>query len=242
MEKANDRLSQEVIKNNIIESYRIMNKFYGESEFLNHGYYDPSTGYSNQENLYYHLVRDIDISNLDILDIGCGHGGGLNLLHNKLGCKSAIGVDISPENISFCQNSYGDTIKFMQGDAEDLQFEDNSFDIVFNIESAHCYPNYDKFLNEVVRVLRPGALFLFTDAISESSVHNRDEISIYLVRKFPGLELISETDITEQVADSCKSDMDNSPYWIVRKIAKEKFTGYSSKESKHLSFVCRKVG
>ncbi len=241
MEETNNRLSQEIIKNNIIESYRIMNKFYGDSEFMNHGYYDPTTGYSNQENLYYHLIRDIDISDLDILDIGCGHGGGLNLIRNKIGCKSAIGIDISPENIDFCNKVYGSTIKFLQGDAENLQFDDNSFDIVFNIESAHCYPNYDKFLAEVVRVLRPGGMFMFTDAISEKSYGNRNEVSIYIVRNFPGLDLVSETDISDFVAESCKIDMDNSPHWIVRKIAKEKFAGYSSKESKHLSFVCRKV-
>lgn len=239
MEKVNHRLSQE-LKDNVVELYRFANKVSNDMEFMNHGYYDPATGYSNQENLYYHLVHNLDISNLDILDIGCGHGGGLNLLYNRIGCKSATGVDISPENISFCRSTYGDSIRFLQGDAEDLQLESESFDVVFNIESAHCYPNYKKFLGEVVRVLRPGGLFLFTDVLSDHTQDINKE-SIYAIRSFPGLEVISEADISEQVAESCKIDIENSPHWIVRKIAKEKFAGYSSKELKHLSFISRKV-
>jgi ubiquinone/menaquinone biosynthesis C-methylase UbiE len=238
MEKINNRPSKEIIKDSIVEQYRTFNKFLTNDKFLNHGYYDPSTGYSNQENLYYHLVRNMDISNLDVLDIGCGHGGGLNLLYNKVGCKSVTGVDISPENIDFCKRTYEDSMSFFVGDAEDLQLQDEKFDIVFNVESAHCYPNYEKFLSEVVRVLRPGGLFLFTDTLSGVDA---DQSDIYLVRKFPGLEVVSEKDISQQVTDSCRVDVNNSSSWMIMQVAKEKIDGYLSGEIKHFSFIYRKV-
>lgn len=237
MEKANHRLPEEIAKDKIVDAYRTVNRFLGEDRFMNHGYYDPSTGYTNQENLYYHLVRNLDISNKDILDIGSGRGGGLNLLYNKVGCKSATGIDISPDNIDFCKRTYKGSIGFFEGDAENLQFEDQSFDIVFNIESAHCYPRFDKFLSEVVRVLRPGGLFLFTDTLGTENA----ESDIYLITKFPGLEAVSEEDISQQVAESCKAEIEDSSNWLAREIAKEKFAGYSSGKMKHLSFVSRKV-
>lgn len=237
MEKANHRLPEEIAKDKIVDTYRTVNKFLGEDKFMNHGYHDPSTGYTNQENLYYHLVRNVDISDKDILDIGCGRGGGLSLLHNKIGCKSATGVDLSPENIDFCKKTYESSISFIEGDAESLPFEDNSFDIVFNIESAHCYPRYDRFLGEVVRVLRPGGILLFTDTVSPGNL----ESDIYLISRFPGLELISQNDISQQVAESCRVEIEAASNWLARETAKEKFAGYSSGEMKHLSFVSRKV-
>ena len=242
MENIDNRLPQEVIKSNVVEAYKLMNKVISDSRFLNDGYYDPETGYSNQENLYFHLVRNLDISKSRILDVGCGRGGGLNLMYSKLGCLSAAGVDISPDNIAFCKQTHSSDIDFSVGDAEDLKFDDNSFDIVFNIESAHCYPNFDKFLGEVVRVLKPGGLFLFTDGVEYESDKNRGRHSLSLMNNFPGIEVVSETDITEMVAESCRVDSVSSDYWIVRKISKEKFDKYTTKKSKHLSFVCRKVG
>ena len=52
---------------------------------------------------------------------------------------------------------------FVQGDAQDLPFPDESFDAVVNVESANYYPDQARFFNEVARVLRPGGHFLYTD-------------------------------------------------------------------------------
>ena len=49
----------------------------------------------------------------------------------------------------------------MQGDAQDLPFPDESFDAVINVEASHIYPNFERFLGEVARVLRPGGHFLY---------------------------------------------------------------------------------
>ena len=51
----------------------------------------------------------------------------------------------------------------MQGDAQNLPFPDESFDAVINVEASHIYPNFERFLGEVARVLRPGGHFLYAD-------------------------------------------------------------------------------
>jgi SAM-dependent methyltransferase len=56
-----------------------------------------------------------------------------------------------------------DNLEFVQGDAENLPFADQSFDAVINVEASHCYPNFPRFLAEVARVLRPGGHFLYAD-------------------------------------------------------------------------------
>jgi ubiquinone/menaquinone biosynthesis C-methylase UbiE len=51
----------------------------------------------------------------------------------------------------------------VHGDAENLPFLDESFDAVLNVEASHAYPHFNRFLSEMVRVLRPGGHFLYVD-------------------------------------------------------------------------------
>src|SRR5262249_51109175 len=44
-------------------------------------------------------------------------------------------------------------------------FEAGTFDVVTNIESSHTYPNLRTFYAEVARVLKRGAVFLYTDLL-----------------------------------------------------------------------------
>jgi SAM-dependent methyltransferase len=51
-----------------------------------------------------------------------------------------------------------------------LPFASDSFEAVVNVESSHCYPNFERFVHEVFRVLKPGGHFLFAD------VRHRDAV------------------------------------------------------------------
>ena len=109
-----------------------------------------------------------------ILDIGCGAGRTTINLY-KEGYKNIIGLDLSTKLIDYA-NNYVDKnnleIKFINGDATKLEFEDNLFDIViFSYNGMQCIPgkhNRDNVLKEVYRVLKPGGLYIFT-------AHNRDD-------------------------------------------------------------------
>ena len=56
------------------------------------------------------------------------------------------------------------------GDAENLPFDDASFDVVTNLESSHTYPDIRAFLGQVRRVLRPGGWFLHTDLLAGAAL------------------------------------------------------------------------
>jgi ubiquinone/menaquinone biosynthesis C-methylase UbiE len=43
----------------------------------------------------------------------------------------------------------------VQGDAQNLPFPDQSFDAVINVEASHIYPEFERFVGEVARVLPP---------------------------------------------------------------------------------------
>ncbi len=142
--------------------------------FMNFGYSNPdmqvklnpedeSSRHSVQ--LYHLLGSATDLKNRDIAEIGCGRGGGLSYIVRTFSPATALGVDLDKHAVKFCKNHYAlKGLSFANGDAQELSFlKDNSFDAVLNLESSHRYPRMDLFLKEVVRLLRPGGYFLYTD-------------------------------------------------------------------------------
>ena len=130
---------------------------------------DETDRYSAQ--LYHHVATEVDVTGKDVVDIGCGRGGGISYVARYLSPKSTAGVDLSRKAIRFCQKHYEeDGTTFLQGDAQNLDLPDSSFDIVLSVESSHRYLDVPAFLSEVCRILRPGGTFLFTDFRSQRSL------------------------------------------------------------------------
>ncbi|WP_231987346.1 fatty-acid O-methyltransferase Mtf2 [Mycobacterium sp. 852014-50255_SCH5639931] len=142
--------------------------------FLNYGYEeDPPMGVplspSDEPNryfiqLYHRTATQVNLNGKQVLEVGCGHGGGASYLMRTLHPASYTGLDLNPAGIAFCRERHKLAgLEFMQGDAEDLPFPDQSFDAVINIESSHLYGQFSRFLAEVTRVLRPQGHFLYAD-------------------------------------------------------------------------------
>jgi SAM-dependent methyltransferase len=105
---------------------------------------------------------------LDVLEIGSGRGGGAAYVAYRLASRRLVGLDISAAATALAQRLYGSAalLEYRQGDAEGLLFDAETFDLVFNVESAHCYASIPRFLAEVHRVLRPGGELLLADFVS----------------------------------------------------------------------------
>lgn len=72
------------------------------------------------------------------------------------------GIDIAPENIERTKKHlsfYGYSPIILEGDAENLEFEDESFDMVFSNGVLHHIPDINKSFREIYRVLRKGGEF-----------------------------------------------------------------------------------
>jgi ubiquinone/menaquinone biosynthesis C-methylase UbiE len=142
--------------------------------FLNLGYEeDPPMGLplaaSDEPNrfwiqLYHRTATQGDITDKQVLEVSCGHGGGASYLVRTLHPASYTGLDFNADGIAYCRESHDlSGLDFVHGDAESLPFADQSFDVVINIEASHAYPRFSRFLAEVARVLRPGGEFLYAD-------------------------------------------------------------------------------
>jgi ubiquinone/menaquinone biosynthesis C-methylase UbiE len=114
--------------------------------------------------LYHHVATQVELRGQRVLEVGCGHGGGASWLTRTLKPASYTGLDLNPTGIRFCRERHDvPGLDFVQGDAGNLPFADQTFDAVLNVESSHCYPDFPRFLAEVARVLKPGGHFLYAD-------------------------------------------------------------------------------
>jgi ubiquinone/menaquinone biosynthesis C-methylase UbiE len=114
--------------------------------------------------LYHRVVGAIDIQGLSVLEVSCGHGGGASYVARYLKPRSVCGVDRNGCAVEFCEKRYQvEGLTFCRGNAMALDFADDLFDAVVNVEASHCYPDVPRFLSEVRRVLRPGGHFLYAD-------------------------------------------------------------------------------
>ena len=114
--------------------------------------------------LYHHVASQVALCGKEVLEVSCGHGGGAAYLSRTFKPHRYTGLDLNPAAIRFCRENHGIVgLAFQQGDAEQLPFQADSFDVVINVEASHCYPEFRRFLAEVTRVLRPGGHLLYAD-------------------------------------------------------------------------------
>lgn len=145
-----------------------MTQDYGPFKTLEHaGWSDP--GVSTTYETYFTSLTSQSIGPL--LD-AAGAGPGVRLLDVATGPghlaqaaaqrgAEVVGCDISPAMVEIAQRLYPE-VEFRAGDAEDLPFEDASFDaVVMNYGLLHL-SRPDLAIQEAFRVLRPGGRFAFT--------------------------------------------------------------------------------
>ncbi len=120
--------------------------------------------------------RGAALGGLDVLEVGSGRGGGAAFVAAAMGPRRMTGLDVAAASAALAATRHCGlpNLAFIEGDAENLALADASFDIVLNIESAHCYASVPRFLAEVARVLRPGGELLFAGFASRrGGAHDR---------------------------------------------------------------------
>ena len=171
---------------------------------MNYGYYNEELDITLDKDdelerypiqLYHHLCIQVELKDKVIVEVGSGRGGGANFIARYHKPKLITGVDLSPNAVSLCNKSYNlDNLNFLVGDSAKLPFEDNSVDVIFNVESSHCYPSIPDFISEVCRVLKPGGHFLYCDLVIDS------DLDVHLNKlKNNNLSDLNYIDITENI-------------------------------------------
>jgi SAM-dependent methyltransferase len=153
--------------------------------FMNHGYFpinktlsNKNVFFKNRASLYLliydYLKHETNFKFTSVLEIGCGRGGGVNVLKETI-LENFDGfniefdaIDVNEKNINFCKSNF-DKINFNVGDAENF-LSDKKIDVIVNVESSHCYNDVYNFFKNVDRSLSNNGLFFYCDVFSELNV------------------------------------------------------------------------
>jgi ubiquinone/menaquinone biosynthesis C-methylase UbiE len=117
------------------------------------------------------LVLDrIDVRRgLDLVDVGTGTGGNVAIPAARRGAN-VVGLDVAPELFESARRraaEAGVEIEWVEGDAQDLPFEDESFDRVVSTFGAMFAPDHERAAGELVRVCRAGGRVAMTNWVND---------------------------------------------------------------------------
>lgn len=105
------------------------------------------------------------------LDIGCGGGINMKRMINLTTNGKIIGIDISEECLKKSKKMNSKTHPSIwsaeYGCAEDIPLGSNYFDIVTAFETIYFWNDIPKAFSEVMRVLKPGGVFMAVNAASD---------------------------------------------------------------------------
>jgi ubiquinone/menaquinone biosynthesis C-methylase UbiE len=178
-----------------------------EWSFMNYGFQDADTGKNtvieekDEANrlfiqLYDTAAASVSITGLKALEIGSGRGGGAAFVNKYYKPETMLGLDYSQYAVDLATNMHKDekTLTFIQGDAEKLDFANETFDVIINVESSHCYGTPELFFEEVMRVLKPGGWFSWVDFRPKDKVSELEKMI-----DLPGWECKMSKVITKDV-------------------------------------------
>jgi SAM-dependent methyltransferase len=98
----------------------------------------------------------------DVVELACGTGQSAGYL-NELS-KSYVAGDISDKVLNIAKHHYKDRINFIEVDAHNLPFDNNSKDVIILFEAIYYLKDVGKFLNECKRVLKKNGKLLIVTA------------------------------------------------------------------------------
>ncbi|WP_218082974.1 methyltransferase domain-containing protein [Anthocerotibacter panamensis] len=207
-------------------SSRLWEKVWGEH--MHHGYWETPTTVKDrrqaQVDLIVELLKWCGVTTAQsVLDVGCGIGGSSLYLAQKFDAR-VTGITLSPVQAARAQaraqaHGLAGQVQFEVADALALPYPDNSFDVVWSLESGEHMADKKRFLSECLRVLRPGGkLMLATWCCRDGQLSRREEQQLeklYKVYYLPyilsipaytqiltelGYSAIESTDWSQQVA------------------------------------------
>ncbi|MBW4563742.1 MAG: methyltransferase domain-containing protein [Mojavia pulchra JT2-VF2] len=135
-------------------------------EHMHHGYYGPNgTQKKDRRQAQIDLIEELlnwagAVTAENILDVGCGIGGSSLYLAEKFHAR-ATGITLSPVQAARAkERAYEANLsarsQFLVADAQAMPFDDDTFDLVWSLESGEHMPDKTKFMQECYRVLKPG--------------------------------------------------------------------------------------
>jgi ubiquinone/menaquinone biosynthesis C-methylase UbiE len=136
-----------------------------------------------------------------VLEIGCGRGAGVKVILRQFQAAHVFAIDLDSLQTERArkrlQYKYDGQFTLMLGDAEQLPFDDGSFDAVIDFGVLHHVLDWKRAIAEIRRVLKPGGTFYFEEV-------TRAALERWLYRKFlrhPTENRFSEAEFLKEMSN-----------------------------------------
>ena len=139
------------------------------------------------------IIKNSDVAKKYILDIGCGCGGAAFHLIKNHDAKSVEGIDPEPLVIETAKqlalkNNLSDLATFKCIQPGPLQYDDETFDIVFSKEVFLHILDKEALLKDVNRVLKPGGMIIVSDWMRVDDKSPSEQMQDYIEAE--GLDML----------------------------------------------------
>lgn len=120
-----------------------------------------------------------------VLDVGCGAGLDSLIAAQMVGPEGFVtGIDMTPEMLAKARAGAAELgvghVRFVEGEAERLPFDDESFDVVISNGVIDLIPDKDAVFSELHRVLAPGGRIQVADVTIQQPVSEEGQRNIDL--------------------------------------------------------------
>ncbi|MEW1906729.1 class I SAM-dependent methyltransferase [Streptomyces sp. NPDC086147] len=137
----------------------------------------------SQQALYRHVLDAAGpLRRRRVLDVGCGLGTGCAVALTEYGPDAVTGMDIHPDQLTRARETHAvlleeqpGRLRFAEGAAERMPWQDGAFDAVVSVEAVQHFPDLAGFAAETARVLRPGGAVAVTSFFTADDVPGRPE-------------------------------------------------------------------
>lgn len=143
-----------------------------------------------------------------VLDLGCGAGWATRIVARMVASEDSrsgqvLGLDVSDEMVrrARAQSREFENIMYVWGSAAEIPWQEDFFDKVLSIESFYYYPDQDKALDELMRVMAPGGrMFILINLYKDNPYSLRwvDELKVpvHVLSEQEYLELLKKHGFT----------------------------------------------
>jgi ubiquinone/menaquinone biosynthesis C-methylase UbiE len=147
--------------------------------------------HADESSPWYQIVLEFlpPIQGKRILEIACGRGGFSRLLGSRE--ASVCGADFSASAVAIAKErllghpALAGRVTYVQADAQNMPFEENSFDIVISCETIEHVPDPRAAVREMYRVCKPGGTLYLT---TPNYLNFMGLYLIYAAVRHPGLK------------------------------------------------------
>lgn len=103
-----------------------------------------------------------DFKGKRMLDLGCGYGWH-SIYAMENGASSVVGIDISQNMLKVAkEKTHFSEVEYICGAIEDMDFKEESFDIVLSSLAFHYIKDYKELIEKIKKVLKPNGILIFT--------------------------------------------------------------------------------